>query len=227
MAFRLSGLSFFDMLGLDEQIDDAIEAAMADVPLSVTGDPNGVVSGDANDVVVDRGTGGIYKNTNGADAWAKLTHSENLIVASAHQDTDLGIGVDHTELQFPVLIGGVYAVEFGLYLAGEDTSADPAIRFAVTAGTMDGWGHSTNFNASGAGGVVSNLTAASATSPTMPTGSTTDAPMTIPLFNRGVHVFRQNTSSATFKLQFGVNSVAAGRSVRVMAGSWLKWKRLV
>lgn len=140
-------------------------------------------------------------------------------------ETTTGLHDDST-MQFAVTSGKHYIVEAYLVLSGNNTTGDAQWAFVVTAGTMDGRGwHNTETSTLSA--IVDSTFAAvaSATPTPVAVGVNAAADAGMPTMVRVWFAFRQNTSSGTFKVQFGVNTFSAGREARMMAGSYIRYRQ--
>lgn len=148
----------------------------------------------------------------------------NTVVKSANQDvTNAGVTND-SELTFPVVTGGHYAVELDIILSANNTTGDYTADLAVSAGTMTGKGTCQNLTAAAA---VQNIivTAAAAANTTAivtgaPSASLDDLVMVKMRF-----AFTAS-ADATCRYRFGNSAPAAGRTSRTWKGSVLRWKRL-
>ena len=146
------------------------------------------------------------------------------VVASAHEDATNTLAQDHTEFQFPVSAGAVYAVEWLLIYSGNNATGDFRFNFAVTGGTMDGVGYTLGDTAADSFGGVRAVAVNASTSGPFALG--TAASLTVPRMTNGCYSFRQNAAGGVFKLQFGNNAAAGGRTSRLAAGSYLRWKQI-
>jgi hypothetical protein len=148
------------------------------------------------------------------------------IVRSTPQDvTDNSTPQADTQLTFPVLANGLYAVELGVYFSSnEDAIGDYAFRLGVNAGTMSGRGQALSITQANAVQTSALIANAAATTNTVNVG--TGAAIIIPGSLRIFWAFKQNTSDANFQFQFANVSAAINRTSRTNAGSWLKWVRL-
>lgn len=201
---------------------DPEEIALAG-SLVFTGSASIQLSGDA----ASPGNNKVYStNASGTKGWNDVPDAAGwtTIVAAANQDVTNAQNQDHTTLQFAVTAGNLYAVELWLFYSTNDTTGDFEYRWAVSAGTMDGYGCDTGENAANAVGNTRVSAAAAANTANIAHGA--QANLDIPVPARCDFTFRQNTSSGTFKLQFGNNTVAAGRTSRVLKGSILRYKQL-
>lgn len=147
------------------------------------------------------------------------------ITKAADQDvTNNATPQDDTALQFATASGGIYSVEGYLVLSGANNANDGSVRLAVAANTMDGRG---NVSSLTTGDVV--LTgifnvAASATSATVSFGTASDLGVPVPVTFR--YTFRQNTGASTFKVQFSNAIAGVGIATRMLAGSYIRYKKL-
>jgi hypothetical protein len=147
-----------------------------------------------------------------------------VIVKSANQDvTNNATLQDDTDLQFSVVAGGHYMVSLDLTYSGSSSSGDYKCAFAVSSGTINGYGTTQSINSISA---VQNLiiTAAAASATTaLAFGTETD-------IDRLVYAKLQfsftASANATFKYQFANNAAGSGRISRTWKGSILKYKIL-
>jgi hypothetical protein len=188
-------------------------------------DPNTLVQGDIGMLIVRETTGVEYINTNGTTAWAPNTTPQMIsIVKSADQDVTNASNTDDTELQFPVVAGKIYAIEAMFIVSGNDATGDFEFRFAASAGTMDGRGNCLSITTADATQttMVAAVAAATATQVAIGTAADQGFPIAVKVF----FAFRHNTTSGLFKVQFGNNVAAGGRTSRMFKGSYLQYKLL-
>lgn len=214
--------------------------------LTVTG--SGVSDGDYGDITVsgsgtvwniDAATVGVTElsatgtpdNTTflrGDNTWATPTATDpegwTTIVKSANQDvTNNATLQDDTELQFSVVAGGHYMVVVDLTYSGSDAAGDYKWGFAVTAGTMKGYGTTQSINTASA---VQNLIVTSASSSvTTAIGYGVESDIDRLVYAKIQFSFTAS-SNATFKYQFANNSAGTGRISRNWKGSIMKYKRI-
>ena len=147
------------------------------------------------------------------------------IVKSANQDvTNNATLQNDTELQFSVVAGGHYMVEMDLTISGNNTTGDYSAAFAVTAGTMKGYGNCQNLSAAAAVQNIIITAAGVAATTTIVTGApTADLDSLV-----AVRMFYSFTASAnaTFVYRFANTAAAAGRISRTWKGSIMRYKRI-
>jgi hypothetical protein len=227
------------------QLDTAVSDG---VPLFV-GDIVGLTDGDKGDITVsssgtvwniDAATVGVTElsatgtanNTTflrGDNTWATPTAADpagwTTIVKSANQDvTNNATLQDDTHLQFSVVAGGHYMIEMNLTISGNNTTGDYSAAFAVTAGTMKGYGNCQNLSAAAAVQNIIITAAGVAATTTIVTGApTADLDSLV-----AVRMFYSFTASAnaTFVYRFANSAAAAGRTSRTWKGSILRYKRI-
>lgn len=144
--------------------------------------------------------------------------------ATEHQDVTNAQNVASTALQFPVVSGTGYAVEMFLVYSGNNATGDFSFRFAVTAGTMTGAGAVYGDNASDALANTRITAAAAATTGIITLG--TAASLTDPRVATAQFAFRQAGSNGTFRVEFGNGAPSGGRTSRVGAGSYLRFRAI-
>jgi hypothetical protein len=148
----------------------------------------------------------------------------NVIVKSANQDvTNNGTLQDDTDFQFSVVAGGHYMVSLDLTYSGNNSTGDYKCAFAVSSGTINGYGTTQSINTiSAVQNLIITAAAASATAG-LAFGTETD-------IDRLVYAKLQfsftASANATFKYQFANNAAGSGRISRTWKGSILKYKRL-
>jgi hypothetical protein len=115
-------------------------------------------------------------------------------------------------------------VEMNLTISGNNTTGDYSAAFAVTAGTMKGYGNCQNLSAAAAVQNIIITAAGVAATTTIVTGApTADLDSLV-----AVRMFYSFTASAnaTFVYRFANSAAAAGRTSRTWKGSILRYKRL-
>ena len=143
------------------------------------------------------------------------------IVKSANQDVTNSGATDDTEFQFSIVAGGHYMVELNLAYSGNNVTGDFALGLSATAGTLRGrvtYQSITTTNA------VTNATSASVSGASFFIGVAT-ADLDV-VENARVLITFHCSSNATYKIQHGQASPAAGRTTRLWKGSILRYKRL-
>lgn len=152
-----------------------------------------------------------------ADGWTS-------IVKSATQDvTNAGLTND-TELNFPVVAGGHYAVDLDLILSGNDTTGDYVMDFSVSAGTITGKGTCQNLTAAAAVQNIIVTAAGAATTADIDNGAPT-ASLDDLVFAKVRFAFTAS-ADGTFYFRFGNSAAGAGRTSRTWKGSVMRWARL-
>lgn len=147
------------------------------------------------------------------------------ILKAADQDVVNAQNTDDTDFQFAVTAGKIYMIEALFAFSTDTAAADAEWRYATSAGTMDGrgvWIGITTADSGQAGGIA---TTAAANSSNQAVGSTA-SDLGYPITGRLALTVRQNTSSGTFKIQFGNNTTGSGRTTRMLAGSYLRYKQI-
>lgn len=142
------------------------------------------------------------------------------IVKSVNQDVTNSGATDDTELQFSVVANGTYMVDITLAYSGNNTTGDYAFSFAITAGTLTG---RVTYQSTTTANAAFNGTSAAVTSSFFVGVASAD--LTVVENARILATFRAS-ANATFKMQIGQASPAAGRTSRAWKGSILKYKRL-
>lgn len=147
------------------------------------------------------------------------------IVKSADQDVVNAQNTDDNDLQFAVTATKIYLVDIIAIYASDTAAADFEMRLAVSAGTMDGRGTMTFVNTADTSAVTNVAASAAATTSNLGAGLTA-SDLGWPVVMHILFPFRQNTTSGTFKVQFGNQNVGSGRTARLMKGSTLRYKQL-
>ncbi len=226
------------------QLDTAVSDG---VPLFV-GDIIGLTDGDKGDITVsssgtvwniDAATVGVTElsatgtanNTTflrGDNTWATPTAADpsgwTTIVKSANQDvTNSTTLVDDTSLQFSVVAGGHYMVEFQLTISANNTTGDYKFAINVSSGTMKGSGLWHYISSTGA--AVNAVVQANAASNTSVNGGTTVGDIDFLCFYQLKFSFTAS-SNATFSLQFANVIANPAYTSRTWKGSILRYKRI-
>lgn len=180
----------------------------------------------AVEIHVNGGSLVLYVNSSGQ--WTATAHSGaldpsgyNTIIATADEDVTNAQNTDHTEFQFAVVANRRYLVEVEMAISGNNATGDFEWRFAVAAGTMSGGG--TTQSLSTALAVQNVAVTANAAANTADLSVGTQADLAVPIAVRALFAFVPSNTT-TFKLQFGNNSAAAGRTSRIIKGSVVRWK---
>jgi len=142
------------------------------------------------------------------------------IVKSANQDVTNSGATDDTELQFSVVATGTYMVDITLAYSANNTTGDYAFSFGITAGTLTG---RVTYQSITTAGAAFNGSNAAVTSSFFLGAASAD--LTV-VENARILVTFRASANATFKLQLGQATPAAGRTSRNWKGSILKYKRL-
>lgn len=174
------------------------------------------------------GASGTYlRSTGSAAAWSAVDQGGfTYITKSADQDVVNAQNTDDSDLQFAVTSTKHYIVEGYFLTSGDNTSGDFEWRVAVSAGTMDGRGNSITVAADlSATSIASFAVVAAANSSNVTVGTNAAADLGFPGVSQLRFAFRQNTSSGTFKIQFGNNATGSGRTSRMMAGSYIRYRQ--
>ena len=162
----------------------------------------------------------------GDATWAVPNNNEgwSIIVKSANQDvTNNATLQDDTDLQFSVVAGGHYMVTLDITYSGNNSTGDYKNAFAVSSGTINGYGTSQSINAVASIFNVIITAAASPSTTAIAFGNESDIDRLIyAKFNFSFTA----SANATFKYQFANNAAGAGRTSRTWKGSILKYKRL-
>jgi len=148
----------------------------------------------------------------------------NVIVKSANQDvTNNATLQDDTDLQFSVVAGGHYMVSLDLTYSGNNSTGDYKCAFAVSLGTIKGYGTSQSINISTSIiNIIITAVSASATN-ALAFGVTNDIEQLVyAKFNFSFTA----SDNATFKYQFANNASGIDRTSRTWKGSILKYKRI-
>jgi len=149
----------------------------------------------------------------------------NVIVKSANQDVVGSTLTDDTEMQFSVVSGGNYLVEFIIATSGNSSANDYQFRFALSTGLMIGAGsviHRNGNNAQSNTGITASNQINTGTIGIGQNGGTIPTSSGV-ISASGNYSFYVN-SNATFKFQFSTSG--AGTTARTWKGSILKYKRL-
>jgi hypothetical protein len=156
---------------------------------------------------------------------ANVPSSFSPIVKSTLQDVTNSVAlVAATEITFPAVQDGLYAVEMGVYCSGSDATGDFAFRLGVSAGTMSGRGQALSVTTADAIQTSLLLATGAVTTATISVGTAAD--VTVPGSIRIFYAFRQIGADANFQFQFANVAAAVGRVSRVNAGSWITWSRI-
>jgi hypothetical protein len=140
-----------------------------------------------------------------------------VILKGADQDASNAF-VDDTTLLFPTVAGKLYAVECFLNVATvSGAGAAGLLRFKTSTGSMDGYGNGW------ANGIFTAFSAAAA-SLTNQMSVAQRGSLAIPTAVNVSFAFRQNTSSSNFILQFSATN--SGDTMRMLAGSWMRYRQL-
>jgi hypothetical protein len=146
------------------------------------------------------------------------------IVKSANQDVTNSVTlVNDTNLQFSVVAGGHYMVEFELTVSANNTGGDYKFAVNVSSGTMKGSGiwHYISSTGAGVNGVVQANAAANATV----NGGTTVGDIDFLTFYQLKFSFTAS-ANATFSFQFANVVANPAYTARTWKGSILKYKRI-
>ena len=220
--------------------------ACSDGDFLFVGDIIGLTDGDKGDITVsasgatwniDAATVGVTElsatgtanNTTflrGDNTWATPTDPAGwtTIVKSANQNvTNNATLQNDTDLQFSVVAGGHYMVEFELTISVNDTAGDYKFAVNVSSGTMKGSGIWHYISSTGA--AVNALVQANAAANTTVNGGTTVSDIDFLSFYQLKFSFTAS-ANATFSLQFANVAAGAGRTSRTWKGSILKYKRI-
>lgn len=149
------------------------------------------------------------------DGWTPLNQA-------ADQDVTNLTNQDSTNLQFAVTSGKIYQLRGEVSVAGNDTNGC-TVRFAISTGTFDGGGAAQSVSTAGA--VQNILLSAVGAANTGSISSRTSSDVTIPVAVTFGFSFKAG-ATGTVKLQFGNVAATGGRTSRLMAGSWLEYKKL-
>lgn len=241
---KINDVSVTKVSGTKSEFD----TACTDGNFLYVGDVIGLTDGDKGDITVsssgtvweidaatvgptELSATGTADNTTflrGDNTWATPTSADpagwTTIVKSANQDvTNNATLQDDTDLQFSVVAGGHYMVELNVCYSGNNTTGDYKWGFAVTAGTMKGYGTTQSINTASA---VQNLIITSASSSvTTAIGYGVESDIDR-LVYANIQFSFTASSNATFKFQFANNAAGAGRTSRTWKGSIMKYKRI-
>jgi hypothetical protein len=162
----------------------------------------------------------------GDATWAVPNNNEgwSIIVKSANQDvTNNATLQDDTDLQFSVVAGGHYMVSMNLTTSANNSTGDYKWGFAVSSGTIKGYGTIQSINTTSA--VQNVIVTANSTSATTAIAIGAESDLDFLVHSKIAYSFTAS-ANATLKFQFANNAAGAGRTSRTWKGSILKYKRL-
>jgi len=162
----------------------------------------------------------------GDGTWAVPNNNEgwSIIVKSANQDvTNNATLQDDTDLQFSVVAGGHYMVSMNLTTSANNSTGDYKWGFAVSSGTIKGYGTIQSINTTSA--VQNVIVTANSTSATTAIAIGAESDLDFLVHSKIAYSFTAS-ANATLKFQFANNAAGAGRTSRTWKGSILKYKRL-
>lgn len=175
------------------------------------------------------GTSGQVLQTNGTGAnpsWASASDPSGYtyVIKSANQDVVNAGLTNDTSLLFTVAANGYYMVTMDLTIAGSDATGDFQMDFNVSSGTMKGLGIAQCYTTIEVQQQLVIRADAAASTGALPIGVPADLDKLVAV--RLLYSFTC-TSAGTFRLRFGNNVPAAGRTSRVYKGSVMGYKSLL
>jgi hypothetical protein len=234
-----SGASWGSITGtLSSQTDlqTALNAKQDDITLTTTGS-SGAATFISNTLNVPNytltGLGGvpttraltINGSTQDLSADRTFTISDpegwTTIVKSANQDVTNNGATDDTEFQFSIVAGGHYMIELIIAYSGNNTTGDFSFGLLATTGTLRG---RVTYQSITTANAATNATSASVSGAAFLLGVAT-ADLDVVENVKALITFHCS-ANATYKIQHGQASPAAGRTTRLWKGSILKYKRL-
>jgi hypothetical protein len=162
----------------------------------------------------------------GDATWAVPNNNEgwSIIVKSANQDvTNNATLQDDTDLQFSVVAGGHYMVSMNLTTSANNSTGDYKWGFAVSSGTLKGYGTIQSISTLSA--VQNVIVTANSTSATTAIAIGAESDLDFLVHSKIAYSFTAS-ANATLKFQFANNAAGAGRTSRTWKGSILKYKRI-
>lgn len=212
----------------------------ASIGLALRGDVSDLDSDvTINDGLIVTGTSDLQGNI--ADSGGNVTIADSLDVTGAvsvtgalngytqitkgtDQDvTNAGVTAD-TALTFSATSTKIYAIDAFLIMSGNNATGDAIFRIATTAGTIDGRGECSTVTTADAIQNVVVAAAAAATTNSVSVGTAAD--QGFPVMARCALAFRQNTSSGSIRVEFGNAAPSGGRTTRMLAGSYIRYRQL-
>lgn len=169
--------------------------------------------------------GNVGDYLGGDGDWHEAVTEWTEVVAAADQDvTNNGTLQNDAELLFPMVAGGVYVVELLMVYSGNNVTGGFKYDFIWPGGLIGFWG----FSQKGSGGGAQFF--APSQSVTSGQGSSNDMGVTVSLtdkhFSR-MYYEASPSSSGNFQMRFCNVNPAGGRTSRRLAGSVLRYRRVV
>jgi hypothetical protein len=145
------------------------------------------------------------------------------IIKSANQDAVNNLGVNDTELFFPVVSGGIYHIKFSFIMSGDNITADARVYFRTVSAVLTGRGFvgfnsTTNSTAQGMMQSISNFSAI--VSLGVPTANLNDVVVV-----HGEVVYHVSAND-TIWVGFGNNVATLGATSRMWSGSIISYKKI-
>lgn len=149
--------------------------------------------------------------------WTTLTTWADYI--SLEGDTDYqSVGIN------PSLVAGMYLIEVDVVFAGANNNSDISIRFNTVGAQHTSVGHSTGHNTSSSA-AIQGITPGVPVNQTDTGFGTVYSDINVPAIGK-IYLAIKMLSSGTLNLQFRTLSPAAGRSVKLLRGTALRYRRI-
>jgi hypothetical protein len=155
----------------------------------------------------------------GGGAFTEIVSASNFDVVNSSPTGNV-----HPDFQFSVTAGKFYLVDALFLIVGDNTTADAAVDYEVSAGTMKGRGQGEAPGAALSAGwptPIANSAARLATIIVVGTAADLEHPSTY----RVLYAFRPS-ANATFRVLFGNNTATSGATSRLLKGSVLRWRQM-